>query len=88
MRIEAAFRTYFHRPPEKQLQDSHELIVCHANVIRYFLCRALQVQQEAWLRFSLNHCSITWVSIDNRGQVLVRGIGDADHLPQPMITRS
>jgi serine/threonine-protein phosphatase PGAM5 len=49
-RIEEAFRTYFHRadPPEEgEDEDSaedkpkheFEVIVCHANVIRYFLCR-------------------------------------------------
>ena len=38
-RIEAAFRKYIHRADVKQANDSHELIVCHANVIRYFVCR-------------------------------------------------
>lgn len=33
-RIEAAFRKYFHRALPSQNGDSHELIVCHANVIR------------------------------------------------------
>lgn len=38
-RIEAAFRKYFHRAPPEQLEDSYEIVVCHANVIRYFFCR-------------------------------------------------
>lgn len=38
-RIEAGFRKYFHRAEPKQEQDSYSLIVCHANVIRYFVCR-------------------------------------------------
>ncbi|VDK44556.1 unnamed protein product [Anisakis simplex] len=38
-RIEAAFRKYMHRANPKQKQDSYEVIVCHANVIRYFVCR-------------------------------------------------
>lgn len=38
-RIEAAFRKYVHRAGPKQKEDSYELIVCHANVIRYFVCR-------------------------------------------------
>ena len=38
-RIEAAFRRYFHRAPPSQTEDSYEVIVCHGNVIRYFLCR-------------------------------------------------
>lgn len=38
-RIEAAFRRYIHRADPKQKEDSYEVIVCHANVIRYFVCR-------------------------------------------------
>lgn len=38
-RIEAAFRRYIHRADPKQKEDSVEIIVCHANVIRYFVCR-------------------------------------------------
>jgi len=38
-RIEAAFRKYIHRADADQSEDSYEIIVCHANVIRYFVCR-------------------------------------------------
>ena len=38
-RIEGAFRKYIHRADAGQQEDSHELIVCHGNVIRYFVCR-------------------------------------------------
>ena len=38
-RIEAAFRHFFHRASPDQKEDSTEVIVCHANVIRYFVCR-------------------------------------------------
>lgn len=60
-RIEAGFRKHFHRADVTQKEDSYTLIVCHANVIRYFVCRALQFPPQAWLRLSLNHASITWV---------------------------
>lgn len=38
-RIEAAFRNYIHRADAKQQEDSYEVFVCHANVIRYIVCR-------------------------------------------------
>jgi len=38
-RIEAAFRRYFYRADTSQEKDSYEILVCHANVIRYFVCR-------------------------------------------------
>lgn len=39
VRIEAAFRKYIHRAPPSQKEDSTEILVFHANVIRYFVCR-------------------------------------------------
>uniref|UniRef100_A0A1I7XD38 Serine/threonine-protein phosphatase PGAM5, mitochondrial n=1 Tax=Heterorhabditis bacteriophora TaxID=37862 RepID=A0A1I7XD38_HETBA len=38
-RIESAFRRHIHRASPQQKDDSFEIIVCHANVIRYFICR-------------------------------------------------
>lgn len=66
-RIEAAFRHYIHRADPKQKEDSYEIIVCHANVIRYFVCRFVfcggggsSPQLLAWLTtmFLLNPCCI------------------------------
>jgi len=37
--MEAAFRKYIHRADPSQKKHSYELIVCHANLIRYFVCR-------------------------------------------------
>ncbi|KAF2885284.1 hypothetical protein ILUMI_20907 [Ignelater luminosus] len=85
-RIEAGFREYFHRADPNQDKDSYTLLVCHANVIRYFVCRALQFPPEAWLRLSLNHASITWISITPSGRVILRALGDSGHMPPDIIT--
>ena len=37
-RIEAGFRKYIHRADSSQNKDSMEVLVCHGNVIRYFVC--------------------------------------------------
>jgi len=87
-RIEAAFRKYFHRADPRQTTDSYEIIVCHGNVIRYFICRALQFPGEAWLRMSLKHTSITCLSILPSGRVVLRSAGDSGHLPPDMCTVS
>eukprot|EP00123_Amoebidium_parasiticum_P015717 comp23114_c0_seq1/m.37220 comp23114_c0_seq1/g.37220 ORF comp23114_c0_seq1/g.37220 comp23114_c0_seq1/m.37220 type:complete len:320 (-) comp23114_c0_seq1:109-1068(-) len=79
-RIETAFRTYFYRPDPEQTESTHEIIVCHGNVIRYFVCRALQIPPECWLRMSLAHCSITRIDCYNNGRVVVRSVGDMGHL--------
>lgn len=87
-RIEAAFRKYFHRADPEQSQDSYEVIVCHANVIRYFVCRALQFPPEAWLRLSLHHASLTYLVIRPDGRVHLRGLGESGHFPAQMLTTS
>uniref|UniRef100_A0A914HPC9 Serine/threonine-protein phosphatase PGAM5, mitochondrial n=1 Tax=Globodera rostochiensis TaxID=31243 RepID=A0A914HPC9_GLORO len=68
-RIEAAFRKFIHRAKPKQKEDSFELFFFHANVIRYFVCRALQFPPEGWLRLSLVNSSITWIRIQPDGRL-------------------
>ncbi|XP_047142028.1 serine/threonine-protein phosphatase PGAM5, mitochondrial isoform X1 [Hydra vulgaris] len=85
-RIEGAFRKYFHRADSSQKEDSFEVLVCHGNVIRYFVCRALQFPPEGWLRMSIGNCGITWLTIRPNGSVSLRGLGDVGHLPPELIT--
>jgi serine/threonine-protein phosphatase PGAM5 len=56
-------------------QHEFEIIVCHANVIRYFLCRALQIPPEAWLRLCTFNCSLTYLTIRPTGTVSCRMLG-------------
>ncbi|KAL0979222.1 hypothetical protein UPYG_G00182330 [Umbra pygmaea] len=87
-RIEAAFRRYIHRADPKQTEDSYEIIVCHANVIRYFVCRALQFPPEGWLRMGLNNGSITWITVRPSGRVALRTLGDSGFMPPDKLTRT
>ncbi|KAG7352333.1 histidine phosphatase superfamily branch 1 protein [Nitzschia inconspicua] len=69
---------------EKQLLDhrhDYEIIVGHANIMRYFICRALQIPPEAWLRLNLYHCSISYLVVASNGNVTARMIGDIGHIP-------
>lgn len=85
-RIEAAFRKYFHRADFSQKNDSYTILVCHANVIRYFVCRALQFPPKSWLRLSLNHASITWVTIYPDGIVKLWMFGESGHMKPQLIS--
>uniref|UniRef100_A0A0B6ZG88 Serine/threonine-protein phosphatase PGAM5, mitochondrial n=1 Tax=Arion vulgaris TaxID=1028688 RepID=A0A0B6ZG88_9EUPU len=87
-RIESAFRKYFYRADPNQKEDSYEVVVCHANVIRYFICRTLQFPSDAWLRFSLAHCSFSHIVIRPSGRVTVNAIGDHGHIPANQISFS
>lgn len=85
-RIEAAFRRYFHRAYPDQEKESYTLIVGHGNVIRYFVCRALQFPAEAWLRININHASITWLTISPSGNVSIKYLGDTGFMPAKHLT--
>ena len=49
--------------------------MCHGNVIRYFVCRALQFAPEAWLRFAVHNGSITVMQVNKKGDVIVTALG-------------
>ena len=85
-RIEAGFRKHIHRADASQDKNSVDVLVCHGNVIRYFVCRALQLSPEAWLRFSVHNASITTVTVQASGRVSVSGLGESGHLPPDMLT--
>ncbi len=59
-------------------QHEFEIIVCHANVIRYFLCRALQIPPEAWLRLCTFNCSLTYLTVRPTGTVSCRMLGKSN----------
>jgi serine/threonine-protein phosphatase PGAM5 len=80
-RIEAGFREFIHRADPDQEGESHDVIVCHANVIRYYVCRALQIPPEAWLRISLQHGSITKLVCRPSGRVSIHVLGDHGFMP-------
>ena len=63
--------------------EEHEIIVCHGNVIRYSVLRALQLPPDAWLRIGLYNGSITRVEIRPDGGVSLRCLGDAGHMRAP-----
>ncbi|KAF8564429.1 hypothetical protein P879_11375 [Paragonimus westermani] len=85
-RIESAFKSFVHRPDKSQTRDSYEIFICHANVIRYIVCRSLQLPPEAWIRFTLDHGSITWLVIRSDGRVALRCLGNSGHMPLDKIS--
>jgi serine/threonine-protein phosphatase PGAM5 len=92
-RIEEAFRKLFFRScntvcmenvegDKAKYVEEFEIVIAHANVIRYLMLRALQLDPKAWLRLSLHHGSITWLRITPTGNVSLRSFGDYGHTPE------
>ena len=77
-RLDRVFATYFH-PAAGDAQT--DLIVCHGNVIRYLVTRALGVDTSAWLEMSVGNASITHIRVEADGRYKVISVGDVGHLP-------
>jgi len=81
--LDRIFAEYF-RPATGT--ERTELFVCHGNVIRYLVTRALGVDTDAWLAMSVGHASITKIRIEANGSIKVISVGDVGHLPPNMLT--
>lgn len=65
---------------EQVIHHEYEIVVCHQNVIRYFVCRALQLPPEAWLRFRGENCALTELIVYDDGRLSLGRFGDQGHL--------
>ena len=81
--LDRLFTAHF-LPPDGQSRQ--ELYVCHGNVIRYLVTRALGVDETAWLSMSVGHTSITRIRIEADGRMQVLSVGDVGHVPVNMQT--
>lgn len=66
--------------------DAHDIVVCHGNIIRWWLCRALEVDPEAWLGMSIANASLTVMQVRADGSVKVLSFADSGHIPYGMTT--
>jgi len=69
-----------------QDRERSDLLVCHGNVIRSMVVRALGVDADAWLAMSVGHASITKIRIQPDGSFKIISVGDVGHLPPNLLT--
>jgi serine/threonine-protein phosphatase PGAM5 len=82
--LEKAFKEYFIPSPDKN--DRNDIIVCHGNVIRYFVTKILKVDTMAWLQMSIANCSLTIVRIKPDGTMKLDSFSDSGHISNNMQT--
>jgi len=63
-----------------------DMLVCHGNVIRYLITRALGVDTKAWLEMSVGHASLTQIRVEADGRMKLIAAGDVGHLPPNLLT--
>ncbi|KFM62560.1 Serine/threonine-protein phosphatase PGAM5, mitochondrial, partial [Stegodyphus mimosarum] len=85
-RLNFAFNKFFNRPSSSATSDSYEIMVTHAAVIRYFMCKLLQIKPGAGKMLSLPHASITWVEIHGDGTVRIKRVGECGHILPDKVT--
>ncbi len=77
VQLEQAFKEFFVPSPN---EDRNDILVCHANVIRYLVTRVQGVDPHSWLMMSLGNCSITVIRIKADGSFKILAVGDVGHL--------
>lgn len=86
-RAEEAFYTLIWRPTgEEPGRITTEVVVSHGNIIRYLVCRALQLSPRAWTRLATHNGAVTWLQIESDGRVVLREFGSVGHLPAELVT--
>lgn len=83
-KLDSAFG-YFFRPYDGE-SDIHDLLVCHGNVIRYFISRVLNMGDDGWSHMLINNCGICRVLIDIDGQMYLVSHNDIGHLAEDLRT--
>jgi serine/threonine-protein phosphatase PGAM5 len=76
--LDAAWRKYFVPTPDA---DTHDVLVCHGNVIRWMVARALGMDAKGWTRFDIANCSITVIAVRPDGGTRLVMYSSVDYMP-------
>ncbi len=76
---EGAFKKHFKSPRK----NSVEVLVCHGNVIRYLVCRTLEIDTINWRLLDIQQCGISIVEVRSKGtkRILVSH-NEVGHIPK------
>ncbi len=61
--------------------DEHDVLVCHGNVIRWCVTRALGVDTTHWTRMDIANGSLTVIAVRADGSTRLVLYSDASHIP-------
>lgn len=81
--LAAAWRKYATPSPDA---DRRDVLVCHGNVIRWMVARALNDDPRNWLRMDIGNASITVLAIRADGTLKVASFSDTGHIPVDLQT--
>ncbi|MFN8589640.1 MAG: phosphoglycerate mutase family protein [Candidatus Eisenbacteria bacterium] len=76
--VAAAWDKYFGATPEA---DTYDVLVCHGNVIRYLVSRAVGLDTREWGRFDVGNGSLTVIQVLPNGSTRLAIYSDVGHVP-------
>ncbi len=80
--LERVWARFFRPSPTR---DSTEVIVCHGNVIRYLVSRAVGLDLGRWLNMTIANCSLSVIEVGSRGRTRLVSYDDVGHLPNELV---
>lgn len=86
LNLEDAFTKFLIPSPDEH--DRNDLIVCHGNVIRYFVTKVLKVDTMAWLQMTISNCSLTIIKVMPNGMMKLISFNDVGHIPPNLQTET
>lgn len=78
LQADRAFKKYFGFSKIRRT----ELLVCHGNIIRYLVCKSLEISTDCWLKLDIKQCGLTVIVLNskNRTRTLISH-NDVGHIP-------
>lgn len=76
--LESAWAKYFRASPDR---DTHDLLVCHGNVIRWLVNRAVANDVRHWTSLDIANGSLTVIAVRADGTTRLVLYSDVGHLP-------
>jgi len=80
---ERAFATYIRRTTGS---DKHEVLIAHGNLIRYLVCRTMDVDATAWSALTSYNCGITRILVESNGLCSLISYNELGHLANELHT--
>lgn len=80
---ERAFASYVRRTTGP---DKHEILIAHGNLIRYLVCRAMDVDATAWSALTSFNCGVTRILVESNGLCSVISYNEMGHMPAELFT--
>lgn len=67
-------------------REKHDILVCHGNIIRYFVTKAVRVLPEVWGNMAIHNCGITVLKVNKSGKVILYTFNDYAYMPKEFRT--